>query len=266
MTKSTEELLRDLETGGLLDGGHAVASPRRTGSAPVRGKLAGSTVAMLIAVVVLIALVGSLPLASYALYPFALFVTLVHETGHALATMVTGGSVDSIMIRPDLSGATGISGGIEAIIAPAGYLGATAAGVGLLLAPLRFSRWAIGALAAIPLAALVLFHPASFFTVAWCALFGIALGGAAWKLTPRLRAFLQIFLGVEAGLNAFRDLMTLTFISSTGAHIQNDAEAMSHALFFPSLVWAVSWTVISVLLLAGALLVLIRRDLSRLRG
>lgn len=96
--------------------------------------------------------------------------------------------------------------------------------------------------------------------------FAAALGLAAWKLPARWRGFLQIFLGVEAGLNAFRDLMTLMLISSTDAHIQTDAEAMSRALFLPPIVWSVAWTIISVLLLAGALLLLVRRDLSRLRG
>lgn len=265
MSKSTEELIRDLETSGALQGSTAVAPPPRRGATPVRGRLASSGVLMLVMVVTLIAVVGALPFGSYVLYPFALFVTLLHETGHAIAAIATGGSVGDLQISPDLSGLTTIEGGMEALVAPAGYLGATLAGVGLVLTPLRYARWVIGALAGVPLATLLVFHPATLFTALWCLGYAAALGAAAWKLRARYLAFLQLFLGVEAGLNAFRDLMTLLLVSGTDAHIHTDAELMSRALFLPPMFWAVTWTVISVALVAMAMLVFVRRDLARLR-
>jgi hypothetical protein len=265
MGKSTDELIRELETGGVLDHGTAVAPPRKRAAIPVRKGIAGSGVVMLVIATILAAVVGALPFGSTALYPFALFVTLLHETGHAIATIGTGGSVANLKIAADLSGVTLTRGGVMALIAPAGYLGATLAGVGLLLFPLRFARWAISALAAVPLATLVLFHPADTFTALWCLGFAAVLGAAAWKVPARWLAFLQIFLGVEAGLNAFRDLMTLIFISGSNAHIQTDAENMSRTLFLPATFWAVSWTFVSVLLLAWALALLVRRDVSGLR-
>lgn len=267
MSKSTDELIRELETGGVLDHGTAVApvSKRPAAAKPIRTGLAGSGVILLVIATILAAVVGALPFGSTALYPFALFVTLLHETGHAIATIGTGGSVGSLQIASDLSGVTLTRGGTMALIAPAGYLGATLAGVALLLTPLRWARWAIGTLAAVPLATLVLFHPADTFTALWCVGFLAVLGAAAWKVPVRWLAFLQIFLGVEAGLNAFRDLMTLVFISGSNAHIQTDAENMSRTLFLPATFWAVSWTIISMLLLISALVVLVRRDVSRLR-
>jgi hypothetical protein len=265
MSKSTEELLRELETGGVLNGGTAAAPPRKRAAAPVRKGTAGSGVVMLVVATILAAVVGALPFGSTALYPFALFVTLLHETGHAVATIATGGTVSSLQISSNLSGLTYTRGGLMALIAPAGYLGATLAGVGLLLFPLRWARWAIGALAAVPLATLLLFHPADSFTAIWSLGFAAVLGAAAWKVPARWLAFLQIFLGVEAGLNAFRDLLTLIFISGSNAHIQTDAENMSRALFLPATFWAVAWTAISVLLLVWALVVLVQRDVSRLR-
>lgn len=271
MSKSTEELLRELEAGGILEGSPArppVAverKPPKPGTA-LRERATGSGLVMLVVAEVLVAAIGSLPFGSLALYPFSLFVTLLHETGHALAAIVSGGSVQSISVSGDLSGLTVTAGGIAGVIAPAGYLGATLAGVALLLTPLRYARWALGLLAAVPLATLLLFHPASWFTAVWCLVFLAALGAAAWKLPLRWAAFLQIFMGVQAGLNAFRDLMTLFFISSTDSHIQTDATNMSNALFLPPIFWAVLWTVLSVLLLAGALVKIVRRDLPSLRG
>jgi hypothetical protein len=59
--------------------------------------------------------------------------------------------------------------------------------------------------------------------------------------------------------------MTLLLISGTSSHIYTDALLMSQALFFPPMVWAVLWTIISILLLSAALVTLVRRDVSRLR-
>lgn len=266
MSKSTEDLIRELEAGGVFGNSaqtQATAVPAVGHSTvPARQSSARSSgLVFLILAAVIVAVVGSLPFGSYALYPFSLFVTLLHETGHAIVAAATGGLVHDITLSPDLSGLTRFNGGGEALVAPAGYLGATLAGVGLLLAPLRYARWILGLLAAVPIATLVLFHPASAFTAVWCAAFAVGLGVAAWKLPMRLVGFLQILLGLEAGLNAFRDLATLVLISSTSSHIQTDAVAMSNALFLPPLFWAVSWTVISLALVTLAVIRLVRRDL-----
>lgn len=271
MSKSTDELLRELESGGVLEGGKQIATrpqPAKQSTSRGRGigtRLTDSTVALAIGAIILISIIGSLPVLSLALYPFSLFVTLLHETGHALAATITGGVVDSIQVASDLSGLTTTSGGTEELIAPAGYLGATVAGAAILLTPTRYSRWVLGSLALVPLAAVTVFHAADTFTTAWSVLFAVTLLLSAWKLPPRWRGFLQIFLGVEAGLNAFRDLMTLVFIEGSNAHIQTDADNMSHALFGPPIFWAVTWTVLSMAILALTLLVLLRREMPGLR-
>jgi hypothetical protein len=216
--------------------------------------------------VVLIAAIGSLPILSLALYPFSLFVTLVHESWHAALTLATGGSVSSLQVSPDLSGQAASRGGVEALIASAGYVGAAATGAVALAVPLRFSRWVIAVLAAVPALALIFFHPASAFTAIWCVLFVAGLGLAAWKLSGRLLALLQVFLGVELALNSLRDLLTLLLISSSGSHMQTDATNMSHALFGPSIMWSLLWAAVSVLLLAASLYHIGRSDLRRLRS
>jgi hypothetical protein len=268
MSKSTEEILRELETSDVFGESRpgAVTTQKKQPMASAGKAMGSSGVFLLVMAIVLIAVLGSLPFGSTALYPFALFVTLVHESGHAIATLVTGGSVDSLRIRGDLSGVTLFRGGVEAIVAPAGYLGATLAGVALLVTPLRYARWALGALAAVPITALVLFHPADAWTTAWCVGFALALGAAAWKLPSRFLGWLQILLAVEIGLNAFRDLMTLLLISGTNAHIYTDAELMSRSLLLPATVWAVLWTIASIVLLLFALAVLVSRDVTRLRS
>ena len=68
------------------------------------------------------------------LVPFRLFVTLIHEFGHALAAVLTGGHVLEIMVRLDGSGLTLVEGGNLFITASAGYLGSSLFGAALLLA------------------------------------------------------------------------------------------------------------------------------------
>ena len=52
-----------------------------------------------------------------------MLVTFLHEFGHALAVILTGGHVLSIQVNPDGSGACTSSGGIRPIIEAGGYLG-----------------------------------------------------------------------------------------------------------------------------------------------
>src|SRR5882757_4055179 len=87
---------------------------------------------MLIASALAIALIF-VPFASVVTYPCNLFVTLVHESSHALAALATGGSVESITISPDTSGLTLTRGGSRLITLCAGYTGATLFGAILLV-------------------------------------------------------------------------------------------------------------------------------------
>ncbi len=45
------------------------------------------------------------PFADYVVYPLQLFATFVHEGSHVLASLMTGGSVQSMTVSPDTSGA-----------------------------------------------------------------------------------------------------------------------------------------------------------------
>src|SRR5215211_3419047 len=78
-----------------------------------------------------------IPYAEILTYPFRIFVTFIHEGGHALAALLTGHSVYSLSVATDGSGATHtpVPGGLfsQFFIASAGYLGAMAFGALLLV-------------------------------------------------------------------------------------------------------------------------------------
>src|SRR5207248_5477241 len=87
-------------------------------------------VTLLIAALISIAL-WFIPFAEILSYPFRIFVTFIHEGGHALAALVTGNSVQSLSVAMNASGETYTTqGGMfsRMLVSSAGYLGAMAFG------------------------------------------------------------------------------------------------------------------------------------------
>ena len=78
-----------------------------------------------------------IPYAEFLTYPFRIFVTFIHEGGHALAALLTGNSVASLSVAMNASGETYTTqGGLisQLFISSAGYLGSMAFGALLLVA------------------------------------------------------------------------------------------------------------------------------------
>ena len=74
-----------------------------------------------------------LPFAQIITYPFLIFSTFIHETAHAIAALLTGGQVESLIVRTDGSGLTSTRGGLRFIVSSAGYIGTTLFGALLLI-------------------------------------------------------------------------------------------------------------------------------------
>jgi len=62
------------------------------------------------------------------LYPITLLVTFLHEFGHALGALITGGGVNRVQISQDGSGFTETVGGMRSVILMGGYLGSAILG------------------------------------------------------------------------------------------------------------------------------------------
>jgi hypothetical protein len=80
---------------------------------------------------------------SIVLYPFRLLVTFVHEAGHGLSAILTGGRFLNFVIEPNGAGVAITSGGNRFIVIQMGYLGAAFFGAALLYAAnrARRTRW-----------------------------------------------------------------------------------------------------------------------------
>lgn len=64
-----------------------------------------------------------IPFGGLLTYPFKLIVTMLHEFGHALGALLTGGQVDSIQINANGGGWCKTAGGMRGIVLMGGYLG-----------------------------------------------------------------------------------------------------------------------------------------------
>lgn len=216
-----------------------------------RGLPAGQR--LLIAATAATVLVAFVPGAQLLLYPLRLFVTLVHEGGHAVMTLLTGGAVRAIAIDPSGSGVTYSVGGIPFVVLMAGYLGTLAVGA----LSLQIGRRPGAGRGALLLMGVV----AGLVTVLWVRNpFGFAVGlGAAGALLAAARLlrgpaadFACSFLAVQLCLNAVLDLRGLLWLT-TQTHAANDAVFMSQLYGMPPWFWAGMWAATGVLVLAAAL-------------
>lgn len=80
------------------------------------------------------------------LYPVTLLVTILHEFGHALGAILSGGSVEGLQINPDGSGYTITRGGSPGLVLVGGYLGSAILGNVLFRIGAKHHRLAQGTL------------------------------------------------------------------------------------------------------------------------
>lgn len=225
---------------------------------------------LLIAAAISIAL-WFIPYVGFLTYPFRLFVTFIHEGGHALAALLTGNSVRSLSVAMDTSGLTETyvaqgSWPSQMFISSAGYLGAMVFGALLLI----FIRRAVAARvvlvgSAIYILALTLIYglvvPLTYFsfspfTVVAGILISVGLLASVKYLNPRAAGFLVSFLAVQCVLNAIFDLKNVLFLSVASDSVtdaKNMAGLFSIWPLTTSIFWSILWIGISILILSTAL-------------
>lgn len=216
-----------------------------------------------------------IPFAEVLTYPFRLFVTFIHEGGHALAALVTGNSVESLSIATNASGETYTTqGGLfsQMLVSSAGYIGSMIYGVALLIT----IRKAVAARVVLIASAAFVFLLTMVYGVYKPVVSGAALSAipftflAGTLLTlglvavakfanSRIATFFLSFLAVQCVLNALLDLKTVFFLSTSFApSMPSDAVNMASATGIPAMVWASVWIAVSL----GILLLTMRLYVS----
>ena len=204
-----------------------------------------------------------IPFAEFLTYPFRIFVTFIHEGGHALGALLTGNSVASLSVAMNGSGETYTTqGGLisQVVVSSAGYLGSMAFGALLLV----LIRKAIAARLVLLGSAIFvftltmiygLFKP--LFTIdAWSGIPFTLFAGIAISVglvliarfaTAKVAAFFTSFLAVQCVLNALFDLKTVFFLSNPFARtVPTDAVNMANATGIPALFWTVIWIALAL--------------------
>jgi hypothetical protein len=178
---------------------------------------------------------------SPVLLPIKIFVVFLHETGHALATVLTGGRVVSMVVTPWQSGYVQSIGGIPVVIASAGYVGSALFG-GVLLWLAGRPGWATATFGGL----------ATLFSVMtlWCVRdpFGIVFGLGtaavcgilAWKRFPGVH-YLVDALAVVSTLYALYDLSDFLLIGA-----RTDAVLLAQITPVPAFFWALLWSAVSL--------------------
>lgn len=186
---------------------------------------------------------------SPALYPLKLLVVLIHESGHAVAAKLVGGSVVSISIDQ-------MEGGLckflieptfvnQVVTSSAGYLGSALGGAVMIFLTLRLGsgKVVLYGLAAMIVAVGVLWAR-TVFTALVCAGLAAALFAASKWLPKSASGLFAFFLAVFCALYAIFDLKDDLWDGARRA--QSDAGLLAQATHVPSLIWAGLWSLIAV--------------------
>jgi hypothetical protein len=224
--------------------------------------------AVVLVALVLVFVLWNVRQLEFILYPLRLFVTYVHESGHGLMSLLTGGRFAGFVVNPDTSGLATTLGGSRALILPAGYLGAAFFGALLfyLVNTRPYSR-TFSILLGIGLMLLsVLFTQVLSTAFVVGLLSGLALIALGWKANGAVNLLVLDVLAIVTGLNAVLDLLDLIrFSNASIGPVMNDAAAFSREIapIVPGAIWALVWALIAVAMLLTAVWYSVVRPLRR---
>jgi Peptidase M50B-like len=191
-------------------------------------------------------------LGTLALYPVTLLVTFLHEFGHALGALLTGGGVQGLQINPDGSGYTITQGGNHAVVLMGGYLGSAV--LGNLLFYIGARRRDLTRVTLQTLAILMAFAAIFWYESPISTLLLVLFAAALWYIAKQA-AWAQMalmFLGLAAVLYIIQDF-------NVGP--RSDLAMYEQVVgIFPQQIWMYVW-----LFFAGLLFFYNIRDILGLR-
>jgi hypothetical protein len=192
------------------------------------------------------------PWLGWLAYPFRLFGTFVHELGHGLAALATGGEFRRFVVNSDLSGMAWSAGGTRWIVASAGYVGSAVFGALLLLAGrLLPARALLGALGLLLGLLCLLYVRNAFGAVTGLALAAALLLAALYLRTAWAEALLLLF-ALQTLLDGFGSVIAV-FHLSTRDSVHTDAHTLAQLSGLPAPLWAVLWGLFSAVIALLAL-------------
>jgi hypothetical protein len=221
-------------------------------------ELGGKARTALVASVVVTFLLYVVPYGEYVAYPLLLISTVVHELGHGIAAILSGGMFAELHMWADGSGVaySASSGGLaDAFVSAGGLCGpAVAAGVFLFLGRRpTWARWCLAAFGAFLGLALAVWVRGEFGMVFVGGLAAACLV-TAFVASAEVAQLALVFLATQLALSVFsRGDYLFVRSASTGAGTDpSDVQQMANALGGPYWLWGAACGGFSVAVLAGA--------------
>ena len=167
------------------------------------------------------------------IYPIKVFVVLLHEIGHGVVAVFTGGHIKEINLSSNLGGECWSAGGWRFLVLPAGYLGSLFFG-GLIMVTAARTKWDkwISMMIGIIIFGFTVVYVRSWFGFGFGIVFSVLLFLAGLKLPEKVNDILLKFLGLTSCMYAVLDIKS-DLIDRTVPG--SDAYAMSQEFFLPAI-------------------------------
>ncbi|KAK8861403.1 hypothetical protein IAR55_002222 [Kwoniella newhampshirensis] len=194
------------------------------------------------------------PYLEQLLYPFKLLTVGMHEMSHAVAGVLTCGTVEKITLDPREGGSTRMRGGIPVITLPAGYLGSSFFGACFVACGFDTDASKVACLVLAFFFLLTLWWARSSWT-AWATIaLMVALIIICWLVAHSVALrFLVLFIGVMSCFYAIWDI-----IDDTLARKVNSSDASEYANVVGccgSRFWGAFWLIQACCFFAAGILV-----------
>lgn len=180
---------------------------------------------------------------SFIIYPIKIFIVLSHEISHGLATVFTGGKLQSILITSTLGGATYSIGGNTFIIASSGYLGSLGFGAALFISGYDARvRKVIGVILTI----ILILFAANFISTAigriMAVVFGVLFVLLPFYTDEIVNAYFFKIFGLISTFYVIIDIKEDLF---SGIYRPSDAQFISEISGLPVMLWSIFWFLIA---------------------
>ena len=181
-----------------------------------------------------------------AIYPLKIFVVMLHEISHGIASLATGGTIDKIVLDPQQGGACHCGGGNAFLTLSAGYLGSLLWGVALLAlaGTRRVSNHVLLTVVGAVVVLLTALYVRNGFGMLFGLGFGTALVIAGRKLGSVASKVVLTALGLTSCLYAILDIKSDVL---DRPHLQSDAAMLAEITPLSTTAWGKVWIGVAVI-------------------
>jgi len=179
--------------------------------------------------------------------PLKILTVFLHELSHALATLLTGGTVESLSINTSQGGEVWSRGGNRFLILSAGYCGSLLIGVMLFLIAVRttWDRLVLALLGGVILLVTAL-YVRSAFAFGFGVLSGVLMIAMARFLGHALNDLMLRVIGLTSMIYVPYDIFSDTIARS---QLRSDARMLAEEFGGPTLFWGGTWLLLALVVI-----------------